>query len=56
MVKFQKKIKKYIDANVYEEAKLRIAHIFDTFDTIVVLFSGGKDSLATMHLVKEEAE
>jgi len=48
--------KKYIDTNVYDEAKKRIHHIYDVFDTIVVMFSGGKDSLAALHLVKEVSD
>lgn len=45
--------KKYIEKNVYEAALDRINHVYDTFDTIVVMFSGGKDSLAVIHLLKE---
>jgi predicted phosphoadenosine phosphosulfate sulfurtransferase len=48
--------KQYIETNVYEEAKKRIHHIYDTHDNLVVAFSGGKDSLAVLHLVKEVAE
>lgn len=47
------KLKKYIDANVYEEAKRRIKHIIETFDKVFVSFSGGKDSLVTLHLTEE---
>jgi len=48
--------KKFIEANVYDEAKKRIHHIYDTHDNVVVAFSGGKDSLAVLYLVKEVAE
>lgn len=48
-----KKTVRYIDRNVYEEAKLRIRHIVDTFDDIYVSFSGGKDSLVTLLLLRE---
>jgi predicted phosphoadenosine phosphosulfate sulfurtransferase len=48
--------KKYIDVNVYDEAKKRIHHVYDIFDRVVVAFSGGKDSLAVLHLVHEVAE
>lgn len=46
-------LKHYIDTNVYEEAKKRIKHIIATFDKIFVNFSGGKDSLVTLHLTEE---
>jgi len=47
------RVRKYIDVDVLTEARKRIAHIFELFDTSVVMFSGGKDSLATLHLVRE---
>lgn len=48
--------KKYIDTDVYTEAKKRIHHIYDIFDSVVVQFSGGKDSLTALHIVREVAE
>ena len=46
----------FIDVDVYTEAKKRIHHIYDLHDSIAVNFSGGKDSLATLHLVWEVAQ
>lgn len=50
-----KHVKAFIDANVLDEAHRRIHHIYDTFDSVMVAFSGGKDSLATLHLVRRVA-
>lgn len=42
-----------LDTDVYTEAKKRIRHIVATFDNVLVAFSGGKDSWATLNLVQE---
>ena len=34
MKQHRKKLKKYIDVNVYDEAKNRIRHVINTFDTL----------------------
>lgn len=39
--------------NVLEAAQTRIDHILDTYDTVAVAFSGGKDSLVTLHLLAQ---
>lgn len=48
--------KQFIDTSVYEEAKKRIHHIYDTFDHINVAYSGGKDSTVVLNLVWEVAQ
>lgn len=45
----------YIDKNVLESARERIAYIFDEFENIIVSVSGGKDSTVLAHLVMSEA-
>lgn len=40
--------KKYQEQNVYEAALDRITHLYETFDDVVVSFSGGKDSTAML--------
>lgn len=46
----------FLDINCVEAARERIRHIYDTFDTVCVQFSGGKDSTAVLYLAKEVHE
>ena len=48
-------MKRYLDKNVYEAAKERIAFCMDRFDDFYVSFSGGKDSGVLLELVIEVA-
>lgn len=48
--------KKYLDINVYDAARERIAYIFDEFEQVIVSFSGGKDSGVLLNLALEHAE
>lgn len=41
--------KEYIDTNVYDEAIKRISYLYDSFDKVIVSFSGGKDSTAVLN-------
>jgi predicted phosphoadenosine phosphosulfate sulfurtransferase len=42
--------------NVLEAVIKRISYLFDTYDTIQLAFSGGKDSTVLFHLVNAEAK
>jgi len=43
----------FLDISCVEAARQRIRHVYDTFDTVCVQFSGGKDSTAVLLLAKE---
>jgi 3'-phosphoadenosine 5'-phosphosulfate sulfotransferase (PAPS reductase)/FAD synthetase len=43
----------FLDMNCVDAARERIRHVYDTFDTVCVQFSGGKDSTACLYLAKE---
>lgn len=46
----------YLNETVLEAGRRRTAWLFDEFETIVVNFSGGKDSVVCLQLALEEAE
>jgi predicted phosphoadenosine phosphosulfate sulfurtransferase len=43
----------FLDMTCVDAARERIRHVYDTFDTVCVQFSGGKDSTAILYLAKE---
>lgn len=46
----------YSDKNVYEAAQERLKYIFDTFENVLVAFSGGKDSGVLLNLAYDFAK
>lgn len=46
----------FLDMSCVDAARARIRHVYDTFDTVCVQFSGGKDSTAILYLAKEVHE
>jgi predicted phosphoadenosine phosphosulfate sulfurtransferase len=45
--------KLYLDISCVDAARERMRHVYDTFDTVCIQFSGGKDSTAVLYLAKE---
>lgn len=43
----------FLDMSCVDAARARMRHVYDTFDTVCVQFSGGKDSTAVLYLAKE---
>ena len=43
----------FLDMSCIDAARQRIRHVYDTFDTVCIQFSGGKDSTAVLYLAKE---
>lgn len=46
----------FLDATCLDAARARLRHVYDTFDTVCIQFSGGKDSTAILHLAREVHE
>lgn len=43
----------FLEMSCVDAARERMRHVYDTFDTVAVQFSGGKDSTAVLYLAKE---
>lgn len=50
-----KRVMKPLEVDVFTAARERICHVYDTYDVVVVSYSGGKDSTCTLELTIEVA-
>jgi predicted phosphoadenosine phosphosulfate sulfurtransferase len=50
---YHQQVVHYLDTDVLTAAKDRIRHCLQMFDQVAVSYSGGKDSLVVLHLVRE---
>lgn len=49
-------LKNYLDIDVIEATEKRMEHLFNSYDKLVVNFSGGKDSTAMLYIALKVAE
>jgi len=47
---------KYLEQNVYDASLERVEKLYNNFDDILVMFSGGKDSTAVLYVAKKIAK
>lgn len=45
--------RQFLPESVVDAARVRLRHVYDTFDDVWLQFSGGKDSTACLYLMKE---
>ena len=50
-----RRYKKPLDVDVFTAARARMKYVYDEFDTVVVSWSGGKDSSCCLELALEAA-
>lgn len=50
------RVRQFIDTDVLTEARKRLDHVLETFDSLVVAWSGGKDSTVCLLLVRDVYE